>query len=93
MNSRFKNVPLDPDTKIDAQRDIRIQDLDALHQHWNWDGIRAESLVFVTTDIAQLSPDDLKDLLVKEHLINPGERVTTSQSESGYTFINFHFRS
>ena len=92
-SNRFANVPQDPDTTITSQTEIQVQNLHALHQQWNWDRVRAESLVFVTTDIAPMSLDDLKDMLRKEGLIKLNHQITTSQSESGYTFINFNFRT
>ena len=92
-NNRFAHVPQDPDTTITSQTEIQVSDFHALHQEWNWDWVRAESLVFVTTDIAPLSLGDLKDILKKEELIKLNHQITTSQSESGYTFINFNFRT
>lgn len=93
MVNRFTDVPTDLDTTITEQQEITIQGIDALHQHWNWDGIRAESLIFMSEDIAHLSPEALKDLLLKEGLMHLDQSMTTSTTCNGYTFINFNFRA
>lgn len=93
MASRFTDVPTDIDTTIIEQREVTIQGIEALHQHWRWDGVRAESLIFLTKEIAHLSPEALKDLLRKEELLRLDQSMTTSTTSNGYTFINFNFHA
>ena len=45
--SPFENRPVEPDTKVFFAREVRVGALDALHEGWSWDGIFAESLVFL----------------------------------------------
>ncbi|MBC7204304.1 MAG: hypothetical protein H5U29_12445 [Pusillimonas sp.] len=47
LPNRFANVPIDSDTTIISQRQITVQGISVLNQHWRWDGARAESLIFV----------------------------------------------
>ncbi|HWL29185.1 MAG TPA: hypothetical protein VNQ97_09785 [Burkholderiaceae bacterium] len=92
MDSKFDAVPLDDETFILAQNEIVVGGYDALHQVWKWEGIRAESLIFLTADVAALQEEDLKQLLVSEAQAAPGSAITVSHSDSGYTFLNFNFQ-
>jgi hypothetical protein len=52
MSERFANVPIDSDTRILTQFEARLDEQEVLYQKWSWDGITAESIIFVTHDIA-----------------------------------------
>lgn len=92
MATKFDSVPLDNETLIVGQNEVVIDGYDALHQVWNWEGITAESLIFLSADVDGLEDDDLKHLLVSATLAAPGAPITVSHSDSGYTFLNFNFR-
>lgn len=91
--NQFANVPIDSDTTVISQSQITVQGINALHQHWHWDGVRAESLIFVTEDVVDLTPDTLKDMLRREGLLQLNQSMTTSATANGYTFVNFNFRT
>lgn len=91
MNDKFKGVPKDPDTRIRKQSVTIIEGFDALHQHWTWDGIKAESAIFVTSEVEHLDEEQLKSLLVASGLTNTTDKMTFKKSTSGYTFLNFNF--
>jgi hypothetical protein len=78
LPNRFANVPIDSDTTIVSQNQITVQGISALHQHWRWDGVCAESLIFVAEDIALLSPEELKAMLRKAGLLQLDQSITTS---------------
>ena len=58
MNN-FKSVPVDSDTKITSAQEVRIVNLAALHQHWSWEQITAESIIFHAEDVKDLTDDKL----------------------------------
>ncbi|MGR8940620.1 MAG: hypothetical protein ACU83V_06980 [Gammaproteobacteria bacterium] len=60
MADKFANVPADAETRILFQQEARIGEYDVLYQKWVWEGISAESLIFVNDDIAGLEDDDLE---------------------------------
>jgi hypothetical protein len=62
MNTKFDAVPLEKDTTVLFQLNATLGDYDVLYQMWNWDGIKAESFIFLSSDIA-----DLTDVEVKTH--------------------------
>jgi hypothetical protein len=90
--AKFDAVPLDDDTSILAQNEVAVGGYGALHPVWKWEGIKAESIIFLTADVSSLYDDDLKQLLVSEAMVTPGSSVTVSHSDSGYTFLNFNFQ-
>jgi len=93
MSNKFQNVPVEKGTRIHFEKEIRVGEMDTLHQVWSWDGVRAESVVFQNNDVQGLSDDELQNI-VREHLkekITEDAKMTMSRSESGFTFVNFNF--
>lgn len=90
---KFKSVPIDEDTTIKSAVVISIADTEALHQKWVWDGIIAESLIFVDSDVKNIDDEDLIALAVSNDLIQEGSKTTIRRESSGYTFLNFNFEN
>ena len=95
--NRFEKVPLENGTRIKSQQEFVIEHttppLNALYQHWVWDGIIAESLIFVSDDVAEHDDDGLFGILTQTtYGKNVGRSgITICRSESGFTFVNFNF--
>lgn len=95
MNEKFANVPMESDTRLLTQADAQVKGIDALYQIWIWEGITAESLIFANADVADLDELALK-ALVSDSIYAKNEsidKMTYSQSQTGYTFINFNFKT
>ena len=93
MSNTFQNVPVEKGTRIHVEKEIRVGEMDTLHQVWSWDGVHAESIVFHNHDVQTLSDDEVQRI-VREHLkekIPKDGKMTLSRSESGFTFVNFNF--
>lgn len=88
--SIFKNVPIDPDTRIINQHGVEVEGIPALIQQWSWEGFIAESIIFLNADVAHLDESELFDLVRRSCLVND-DRFTVSRSESGFTFVNYNF--
>lgn len=93
MNEKFENIPLDSDTTIEEEKEIQIGKFDALHQKWRWDGIKGESLIFVSQEVEAYSEDELINECRKTKLMRANASVTFKKGESGFTFVNFNFVS
>jgi len=89
--SLFENVPVEEDTNILQQEEKTIGNLRVLWQKWFWEGIKAESVIFISEEIAHLSDEDLSDLVRKN--IPTHSATTISRSPSGYTFVNYNFET
>jgi hypothetical protein len=92
MTGKFDQLPQDPGRTILSQREARLGDIEALHQHWSWDGITAESLVFRSEDVAHLADEEIARRLASHPAYRPGSEVSPTRLDSGYTFANFNAR-
>jgi hypothetical protein len=86
----FKNVPVDPDTRIISEEEIEIDSKSVLIQQWSSGGIIAESLIFHSDDVADLDDVVLFDLVRNNYMVRD-DRYTVSRSDSGYSFVNINF--
>ena len=89
MKEKFKNISTDEGTTVLSRKEIKIEDLDAVHEKWKWDGIAVESIILFNEDVIAFDEVRITDL-VKSSL-NIGGEVTYSQTNE-YTFINFNFK-
>lgn len=91
MSGKFDNVPVESDTKILFQLETRFGNYDVLYQKWFWDGVNAESLIFATEDIVDISDDQLKMEVRNSPLLKKNSRITIKRLENEFTFVNFNF--
>lgn len=95
MNEKFANVTMESDTRLLIQADTQVNGIDALYQKWIWEGITAESLIFANADVADLDELALKAIVSNSSYANGAstDKMTYSQSQTGYTFVNFNFET
>ena len=92
MTNKFKDVPLDNDTRVLFEEIIKLGEYEIMHQMWSWDGIKGESIIFDDDDIKDLSEEEIKEKVRSSPLVKDKESsMTFSQKGSGYTFVNFDF--
>ncbi len=91
MKDKFKNVPIEEDTKLLFSNEFKFDGRDVLYQMWSWDGIQGESLIFLTEDVKDLTEDQIKEMVKESPLVKKKDSITYSQGDSGYTFLNFNF--
>ena len=93
MSGKFQHVPVEKGTRIHFEKEIKIADMDALHQVWSWDGVHAESIIFCNEDVQHHSDDEVRDIVVGhfKEKIQKNTKMTLSRSDSGFTFVNFNF--
>jgi hypothetical protein len=89
--SKFNNVPAEQDTKILFSQEAILGEYDVLYQKWYWDGVTAESIIFLAEDIFGLNDDEIKKEVQDSPLVNGGSSITLKRSDSGYVFVNFNF--
>ena len=93
MNTKFDAVPLEKDTNVLFQLNATLGDYDVLYQMWSRDGITAESFIFLSSDIADLTDDEVKTLAISSPMIKADSDLTLVRHEDGYTFVNFNFKA
>ena len=92
MSGKFSSVPPDEGTKILASSEIKIGELDAMHQSWYFEGVSADSYIFVNQDVENFTDDELVETVVSFLTTKPDRtRVTVKRSDSGYSFVNLNF--
>ena len=91
MNSKFDTVPLEKDTNVLFELDASLDDYDVLYQMWSWDGITAESFIFLSSDIADLTDEEVQTLAKSSPMIKADSELTLVRHADGYTFVNFNF--
>lgn len=93
MMSKFANVPVEDDTTILFEQEVKLGEIDILYQKWVWDGITAESMIFLAVDVADLDDEALKKEVCMSPLVKDHNSLTISHSDSGYVFVNFNSSS
>jgi len=91
MVDKFDSVPVEEDTCILFSHKVHFGEYEVLYQKWTWDGITAESLIFVTEDIKQMSNKELEREVKTSPLLKADTDITIKRSDSGFTFVNFNF--
>jgi len=91
MTDKFKNVPVEEDTRILFRDEAKLGDYGVLYEMWSWEGISAESLIFVNDDVADLTDEELEQEVRKSPLVKKESAVTIKRLEAGFTFVNFNF--
>lgn len=93
MSNRFDNVPVDEDTKIIFQQEATLGEYDVFYQKWYWDGITAESIIFVNADVSNLDDKEIEQEVRSSPLVKQDSGITVKRSDSGFTFVNFNFET
>jgi hypothetical protein len=91
MSDKFKNVPNDVETKIIFSLEAKFGLYDVLYQKWFWEGITAESFIFDSQDVADLSDEGLIAEVKTSPAVQKDSQVTIKRNTSGFDFVNFNF--
>ncbi len=51
MSKKFGNVPVEGDTRIIFRQEASLGKYEVLHEKWSWEGIFAESFIFLNKDV------------------------------------------
>jgi hypothetical protein len=92
IEEKFKNIRIESDTKIHAIKYLNLDGTDCRYEFWEWDGVEAESLIFCTPDLKEVTEgyfQKLIELISNTNAAAPGK--FTSKSDPEYTYLNFNF--
>jgi len=93
MTDKFNNVPVEDDTRILFRNEAKFGDYDVLYEMWTWDGISAESIIFASDDISDLTDEKLEQEVRKSLPEKKESAVTIKRLDAGFTFENFNFET
>lgn len=93
MNEKFANVPVEEDTRVLSRTPIVFGVYEAIHEKWKWvlEGVSAESIILLDTDISEVSDEELTQKLRDSGLMKPDSQITIARERQGFTFLNFNF--
>ncbi|WP_371378959.1 hypothetical protein [Thalassotalea aquiviva] len=89
--SKFDHLRIDPCTKIIKEQKTQIAGFKALLQTWQFEGITAQSFIFVSREISMLSEEEIKAIVMACPSFMKGSEITISEIDNDYTFVNFNF--
>ena len=79
MKNRFNTVPVESNTTILFQQKGKLCGYDIRYEIWSWDGIEAESIIFLNDDVAGLTDQEIETLVsIKSPHILPGFQQESS---------------
>lgn len=98
MNDKFKNIPMDDDTKILLTSNLKFGELDCVFQAWVYDHIQGNSLIFLSDDLKLGTDEELKRwILATSEIVQDKSirKMTISRNpeEHPYVFVNFNFQN
>jgi len=82
MEDKFKQVPIDSDTKKLFEQEMKLSEYDVLFQKWIWDGIYGQSIIFESKDVDKLSDDEIKELVKESPIVKEESDVTLMRHEA-----------
>lgn len=90
MSEKFDGLTVDKDITVFFHLEDRWEGYDVVWEKWHLDGIDAESLIFLSDDIKDVSDTDLEEKLRNSALFKSDFGVTINRHED-YTYLNFNF--
>jgi len=88
----FTHRHIDEDTRILKEEYRRYDDYDLLMEQWVWDGIKGNSIIFLTCQVDGLSDFSLEDLTREIAGLDPFGQVTLKRKKD-FIYVNYGFRS
>ena len=88
---KFKNVPVEEDTKIILRQEAALGRYSVLYEYWSWDGITAHSVIFVESDVSDCSDSEIEELIRTTTLLKDKDSEITMKHSKGFVFVNFNF--
>ena len=92
MSKKFGSVPIEDDTRILFRNETKLGNYDVLFEKWNWEGIKADSIIFANDDISGLTDEEIEQKVRKSPLIKEDSQITLKRSKE-FTFVNFNFET
>jgi hypothetical protein len=87
----LKKAPVELDTRIITRKITTLQYIPCKHEYWTWDGVYAESLIFLKCHVGHLKEDELLRLC-EPYFENESSKKTIKAS-GNYVYVNFNFRT
>lgn len=90
-NPLFADIQNDPDTRIIGHSFHHINDLNIKYENWIWDGVKADSYIFIKSELMDLSDEEIKGLLSNHFDVDPLISFTI-RDQNQFKFFNCNFK-
>ena len=91
MSQKFDGVPVEKDTRILFRQTAKFGKYDVLYEMWFWEGLKAESIIFATDDVSDMTDEKLEQEVRESPLVKEDSAVTIKRLAEGFTFVKFNF--
>lgn len=88
---KFAGLKTDPETKVFLRAAAELDGYGVVYEKWCWEHINAESIIFIESEVAHLSDEQLEALVRSSPIVAPGIKMTISRTGCGYCSVNFNF--
>ena len=85
----LNNAPVEADTRLLKSKVTLLNDLPCKYEYWTWDGVYAETIVFLKQHVQDMEDEEIVNLCAP--LLEESAK-TTLKRRAGYVFVNFNFR-
>lgn len=92
----FANLPIEADTKIKKIEYYRFEKVNCRYEHWIWEGIAADSLIFLPSELRiffgkkTITLEDVIEFAKNNLKIEINDSTTYKENED-YIFLNYNF--
>ncbi len=90
--NKFDNLTDENDTVILLSLDSTLEEFDVKYEAWLWDHTKAESFIFMESDLNSMNDEQLESLARHSPLIDPKSKIIIRRNVDGYAFVNFNFK-
>ncbi len=87
LTNKFTAAPIEKGTNILFELNATLEDYDVLYQMWSWDGVTAESFIFLSSDIVDLTDEEVKWKVMVSYQKTINNTFGAMNDYSGYRFL------
>jgi hypothetical protein len=91
ISSKWDDIPVEEDTRIIHRIEAALNDLDCVYETWFWDGVQAQSLIFIEEELTISLENMEKEIRENTTLLDYKDSDITTKVTNGYVFFNFNF--
>lgn len=88
--SDFSKLPTDAGTRPLSRIEAELDGHPVMVESWYWEGISGQSLIFIESDVSELTDQDLVDRVRTAMLVDPDSEITLRRND-GFVFVNYAF--
>lgn len=89
IEEKFAEVSVEKDTELISVSTAKLGDHHVRHEVWRWDGVKGETLIFLSEEVGDLDDEAIEKLVVQSPYYSHGG--FTIVRKENFVFVNFNF--